>query len=1568
MGDKKDQVLSQIGITVCIALVLLVAWVFFLENLVMDLLGVAEANPTASSRWVFSLATLGIIGCALVYPCRKLLAARSLLLEAENALREERTFHRTVSNVDNSIVVVTDSSGKISQINPKAGQVLGYRGKEILGKDWAQALMPETFKSQARKLLQDISTNRNKPVETFKSPVICKNKSEITVEWQAGPVEDDRGNIQGMVLSGIDITTQFQLKGELSNALKRYEPQIKQLSSSLSDNKRKLEAEVRKNREARVKFQFWIDFDNDLLCIDESLKNDKAKIDERINSVLNRLGEISHSDSGYVFLFVDDNKQMTNTHIWSKEDPDLKANPDDWIDLELFPWFKTRLEQKEIIHAAKLDELPEEASNEQEVFQSQGVKSLINIPIIWGDDSIGYIGFETTRGEKTWSADEISMIRIFSKTLAPLLIERVAPDSVETTVEPAAPAPTSPSPAPATTTGSLLEDALIEMQEEENSSESSPEPSEEKQEALEAVRAEYEQKVQELKDQMESQQEQWQSLNTELESTRASLETELESRKRVEEELNDSRASVQQELMDLNAQLDQARFQIEERTEEKSRLAEEMETLKATYENEITEFEKKSESSVSLTEEQLDTIRREHEEKMKALEESLQTKENQIAGKEQEIESFQERLGAESVKRQQIESDLEIVSQKLSRQEQENNALNLAHNMLQTELEDLKQAQLDFDATLHELEEKEKSFEDHQKELESDLVVQKQLVETLESKVKQFGRLDLPVISINDTGNITEWNKAAETVLGPADYEAVGQGFNYLLDQNAAFNMSEHLLDPLAEQGTLDITLPIMMADGESKNVTLHFTAMSNPEGAFDGGIAYITPPRGEGDTLPQMADSLFDYSDLLVFRLSSRFEVLDINPAATRLFGWERKDVFEKEFFDLAFNEDQASEFRNDVLDVFQSKTNSDFECLVKALENEERTLLFNLIKQENEAGELHGILAIGQDLTDLRNSEKQLKQNESLLHSIVDHSADGFITIDENGIIQSFSSGAEKSFGYSSDETIGQNINLLMPEPYRSEHGNYISNYLVTGTAKVVGKPPREFMAQKKDGTVFPVEVAVREMYQDYRRLFVGIVHDISKRKAVEQALKESEEKFRKVLSAESDSILIINATTKRLLEANDAAVGMFGYDRDEILRLKLTDIATEPEKTAGNGNSGTGRVSHSAMSYYKKKDGTVFPAEVASSTFMAHNQKLYLRIIRDISTRVRMEENLREGEEHLQHILNNTPAAIYLKDGEGRYRTVNKPFADLFRISQNDVRNKSDHDIFPQDLADEFQQADQKVLQTGTTFESKETILYSDGAHVFDTIKFPLRNSSGVLYGLVGILTDITQRTRLEEELRNVRNHLEEMVIKRTEKLHTLQDKRVRSEKLKATAQLAGVVAQQINNPIHGIRNILEQVGERVQMEDIHKGLVDIAIKECGRVSDLLAKLKDCHTPETDEPENMDLNQVIDEIIAGDQEKLGDQVTFEKHFSHELPKISGSSVQIRQALGHLLQNAEEALPDHKGRILIATESDQDQVRIHIQDSGCGIPPENMDVIFDPFFTTKDASRGTGLGLASV
>jgi len=129
----------------------------------------------------------------------------------------------------------------------------------------------------------------------------------------------------------------------------------------------------------------------------------------------------------------------------------------------------------------------------------------------------------------------------------------------------------------------------------------------------------------------------------------------------------------------------------------------------------------------------------------------------------------------------------------------------------------------------------------------------------------------------------------------------------------------------------------------------------------------------------------------------------------------------------------------------------------------------------------------------------EAKLRESEARKTAILNTTVDAIITINETGIIQSFNPAAERMFGYSKDETIGNKVNMLMPEPYRTEHDTYLNNYVTTGMAKIIGIG-REVRARRKDGTEIPIELAVSEVRFGGTRIFTGIIRDISERKALE------------------------------------------------------------------------------------------------------------------------------------------------------------------------------------------------------------------------------------------------------------------------------------------------------------------------------------------------------------------------------------------------------------------------------------------------------------------------------------
>ncbi len=137
-------------------------------------------------------------------------------------------------------------------------------------------------------------------------------------------------------------------------------------------------------------------------------------------------------------------------------------------------------------------------------------------------------------------------------------------------------------------------------------------------------------------------------------------------------------------------------------------------------------------------------------------------------------------------------------------------------------------------------------------------------------------------------------------------------------------------------------------------------------------------------------------------------------------------------------------------------------------------------------------------------QDGEDRPEEREALLRAIIETSPDGLITIQEEGIIQSFNSAAERLFGYAAAEVVGRNVSCLMPSPYREQHDSYVQRYLRTGEKRIIGIG-REVLGERKDGSVFPLELAVGEVCVDGRRWFAGFVRDVSARQTTEQRLHQ-------------------------------------------------------------------------------------------------------------------------------------------------------------------------------------------------------------------------------------------------------------------------------------------------------------------------------------------------------------------------------------------------------------------------------------------------------------------------------
>ncbi len=205
---------------------------------------------------------------------------------------------------------------------------------------------------------------------------------------------------------------------------------------------------------------------------------------------------------------------------------------------------------------------------------------------------------------------------------------------------------------------------------------------------------------------------------------------------------------------------------------------------------------------------------------------------------------------------------------------------------------------------------------------------------------------------------------------------------------------------------------------------------------------------------------------------------------------------------------------------------------------------------------GRFCGYRGAGTDLTAEIEAERALREREQHLRGILENLMEGVISTDENGVIQSFNPAAERMFGYPAEEVIGKDVAIVIPEPYRSRHGNSFKQYMTTGQGKVIGTGPREVMVARKDGSSLPVELGIAEMQRDGSRAFIGVLRDITERKRAEEEKAFLERQLRQSHKMEALGTLAGGIAH----DLNNTLVPLLG-----LTELALEDLAPESHARA-------------------------------------------------------------------------------------------------------------------------------------------------------------------------------------------------------------------------------------------------------------------------------------------------------------------------------------------------------------------------------------------------------------------
>ncbi len=653
-------------------------------------------------------------------------------------------------------------------------------------------------------------------------------------------------------------------------------------------------------------------------------------------------------------------------------------------------------------------------------------------------------------------------------------------------------------------------------------------------------------------------------------------------------------------------------------------------------------------------------------------------------------------------------------------------------------------------------------------------------------------------------------------------------------------------------------------------------------------------------------------------------------------------------------------------------------------------------------------------------RAAEAALLQSQERTRAIVETALDGLITIDAGGVVTDWNSQTTAIFGWSREEALGQRLaGLIIPPRDREAHERGLRHFLATGETHILNRRI-EVLALHRSGHEFPVELAISPVRIGDTIFFSAFIRDITQRRLAETKLKESEVRYRSVVNALDEGVMVIDADGM-LRTGNASAERILGLSLDELNGRSLQDERWQtihedgspfpPEKHPAAVTLKTGQPCVGVVMGVYRPDGKLRWIDINSRPLAVDAQQTPASVVvsfSDITERKRAEERLTA-----QYAVTRVLAEA---------RTLEEAVPKIVRaVGQNlewdcGVFWRVDKAASVLRCLDEWHDARLKEAAFteatwGMTFKTEEGLpgrIWASGKAVWITdvahdVNFPRRQvacEAGLHSALgfpvrvggeiEGVIELYSRQVRTPDEqllkmIDDIGLKLEQFGDRaRTEEVLQQTEAQLRqSQKMEAVGRLAGGVAHDFNNLLTVIRGYSELLLARLRPDDpMHKDMGEVK-KAADRASGLTRQLLAFSRRQFIAPKVLDLNALIANMDGMLRRLLGeDIVELCTELTPQAGAIKADPGQIEQVIMNLAVNARDAMP--KGgrltietrNVTVGTPSRQSPsivkpgtyVLLAVRDTGHGMDAETQSHLFEPFFTTKEKGKGTGLGLSTV
>jgi PAS domain S-box-containing protein len=688
------------------------------------------------------------------------------------------------------------------------------------------------------------------------------------------------------------------------------------------------------------------------------------------------------------------------------------------------------------------------------------------------------------------------------------------------------------------------------------------------------------------------------------------------------------------------------------------------------------------------------------------------------------------------------------------------------------------------------------------------------------------------------------------------------------------------------------------------------------------------------------------------------------ISPSVERVFGLSAEGVIGKPFQDY-LTTSEASKVIEPFTRIMKGESAEGLQLEVIRKDGSPAWVEINAVPMI-VSGEIVGIQMFTRNITERRQMEEKLRDSEERLRQLIEFAPDAIYVNDLNGNFLEGNKQAEELTGYKREELIGRNMLEigLLPE-------KYLPKALEALEKNIHGEKtgPDEFELARKDGRTIIVEISTFPVKRGGNVEILGIARDITERKRIENALRDTEKRYRLIFDNVSDVVFLYD-TSFKVISVSPSVEKVLGYRPDEVIGKSFQDsnlLAPEQLETALSNAIRVleGERIGSVVYEFIKKDGGRGFGEINSSPLIRDGKVVgVISVARDITERKEIEDALRESEEKIRNILQSSPDAITVGDLNGTIIDCNQVDVDMFGYStKKEMIGKSEFEFIARKDRERAAEALMKVVDTGIVKNFQCDGVAKDGREFPIEISTSLaRDASGNPKHLVAIIKDITERKQMLKKLEEYSQQLEEMVEKRTKQLKEAQEQLIKSERLAAIGQVATMVGHDLRNPLTGIKGAAYYLKTKPALKKDKRanemlGLIEKDIEYSNKIiTDLLEYSREIHleltetTPKSIIAETLSLLETIKDIQV-------------ENFAQNEPRIKIDIEKANRVFINLIKNAFDAMP-HGGKMTIKSTVTNGNVEFTFIDTGMGMTKDQMGKLWTPFFTTK--AKGMGLGLS--